>query len=346
MEHTTNPLDEQEIFCVKARIPELETVENVGPYAKVHYFNGPIQEASSELTICGKTIAGTVLMKPNCSTAISQSNKRYLASFEVPTDYEEPNPLLFRALGFSEQQSKILVYAHGLDVLPVNTVVTAYNLGADNSALPTPLVEFQMKNGMAMAEVEAIKVIADWLSDNGYVSNFYEDFMEYEDIEAAWLESGVSPEAREYGELLEEEPWEQLEAACLYECATYYVSDLILQSNAVYSLLHKKYDAAGIILANLNLEWGLNEDTEPVLCNEVATTDSALLASKDLYEKNGTLNSMINRPVLEYFESVGYDVTSEEPVPDVPEDVMDEVSDTYLYLAEAICDDLAFDLHM
>ena len=55
---------------------------------------------------------------------------------------------------------------------------------------------------------------------------------------------------------------------------------------------------------------------------------------------------MINRPVLEYFESVGYDVTSEEPVPDVPEDVMDEVSDTYLYLAEAICDDLAFDLHM
>ena len=55
---------------------------------------------------------------------------------------------------------------------------------------------------------------------------------------------------------------------------------------------------------------------------------------------------MINVPVMKYFEAIGYDIESGEPVPELPEEVLDEISDTYMYLAEAICDDLAFDIHM
>lgn len=343
---TTNPLDEQEIFCVKERIPELDTDENVGAYAKVHYFNGVALEASSKLVIGGKTVAEDVLMKPNCACAISQSNKRYLEGYNMYTDYVEPNPLLFRALGFSEVESKIMVYVKGVEDLPVDAVVTAYDLAGDKTALPEPVASFVLKNGVNISHEEAVKIIADWLADNGYVSNLYEEFEAYDSIEEAWEDSNVSAEARAYAELVEEEPWEQLEAACLYECAVTMLEDMGVASIAAYTILQKKYDPAGLIMATLKLSWGLDDEAELVLCNDVGTTDNALIVSRDLYDKNGTLDSMIDAPVLKYFESIGYDVTSDEPVPEIPEDVLDEVSDTYMYLAEAICDDLAFDIHM
>lgn len=346
MEHTTNPLDEQEIFCVKARIPELDTDENVGPYAKVHYFNGVALEASSKLVIGGKVVAENVLMKPNCACAISQSNKRYLESFNMYTDYVEPNPLLFRALGFSEVESKILVYVKGVDDLPLDAVVNAYDLCGDKTALPEPVVTFRLKSGVNIGIEEATKILADWLADNAYVSNFYEEFEELEDVREAWANAGVSDEARAYAELMEEEPWEQVEAACLYECAATMLEDMAMASEAVYTILQKKYDPAGLIMATLKLSWGLDDEAELVLCNDVGTTDNALIVSRDLYDKYGTLDSMIDAPVLKYFESIGYDITSDEPVPEIPDDVLDEVSDTYMYLAEAVCDDLAFDIHM
>ena len=80
--------------------------------------------------------------------------------------------------------------------------------------------------------------------------------------------------------------------------------------------------------------------------DEVGTADNTFIASRELYEKNGILESIINAPVLKYFESIGYDVNSDKPVPEIPEDVLDEISDTYVYLTEAICDDLACDIHM
>ncbi len=346
MEHTTNPLDEQEIFCVKDRIPELDTEEFVGPFAKVHQFNGVALEASGKLVIGDKVVAENVLMKPNCACAISQSNKRYLESFNMYTDYVEPNPLLFRALGFSENESKVMVYVKGVDDLPLDAVVIAYDLDGDQVALPEPVASFALKNGMKVAYDEAVKILADWLADNGYVSNLYEEIQVYEDINDAWEFAAVSAEAKDYAELMEEEPWQQLEMACLYEGAVTMLEDMAVASVAAYTILQKRYAEAGLIMAKMQLSWGLDDDAELVLCDEVGTTDNTLIVSRDLYDKKGTLDAMINYAVMKYFESIGYDVDSDEPVPEIPEDVIDEVSDTYMYLAEAICDDLAFDIHM
>lgn len=346
MENTTNPLDEQDIFCVKEQIPELEAMKDVGRYANVLCFNGVMLEASSKLVIGDKLVAENVLMKPNCACAISQSNKRYLESFNKYTDYVEPNPLLFRALGFSENESKVFVYVRGVEDLPVDAVVTAYDLAGDKTALPEPVASFVMKNGTSITYEEAVKIVADWLSDNDYVSNLYDEFAEYDDIEKAWSDAGVSDEAKAYGELLEEEPWYVFEAACLYESAKDVLNEMAIESVSVYTLLQKRYNQAGLIMATLQLSFGFDEDAELVLCNDVGTVDTTLIVSRDLYERNGTFDSMINAPVLKYFESIGYDLDSDEPVPELPEDVLDEISDTYMYLTEAICDDLAFDTHM
>ena len=347
MEHATNPLDEQEIFCVKERIPELDTDADIAPYANVHFFNGTILEASNQFFICDHMVAENVLMKSNCTCAISQSNKRYLHQFEIATDYVAPNPMLFVALGFSEQRSKNLVYVHGVEDLSFDTFVTAYNFGGENTELPVPKVGFMLKNGMKISAEEAIKVLADWLADNDYVSCYYEEFLNCNSIEDALEVAELSAVAREYGEFIEDDPWDQIEAACLYEAANQMIENLIMSSNVVYSLLHKKYEDAGIILAKLKLSWGLDDDANIILCNDIGTPDDAVLVTTESYKKTGKLEDMVTKPVFEYFAANGYE-TGElgSNMPELPEKVIDELSDIYMYLAEAICDDLAFDIHL
>lgn len=349
---TTSPLDEQEIFCVKERIPELQTFKNVGSSQKTHFFNGVILEASSELVIGDKTVAENVLMKPNCDCAISQSNKRYLKEYNINTDYVEPNPLLFRALGFSEQESKILTYALVFDELPIVAMVTAYNFAEqkEDEALPEPAVMFKSKEDDLLTNTQAIKLVADWLFENGYSTSLYEEYEKFDNIEDAWIVSEISAIAREYAEKLEEEPHAQFEAACFYECAVDLVEELIVKSKTVYTLLQKKYNSGGLILAALLLTWGVDEMGETVLCYDVGTTDTAIIASQDLYDRKGTLTNMIDSVIFKYFESVGYSeeyaMTSRSSIPDIPEDILDEISDTYMYIAEAICDDFSFEIHM
>ena len=57
---------------------------------------------------------------------------------------------------------------------------------------------------------------------------------------------------------------------------------------------------------------------------------------------------MVTKPIFEYCKSIGCKLCGEfgGNVPEIPEKVLDEISDTYMYLAEAICDDLAFDIHL
>lgn len=348
MEHATNPLDEQEIFCVKERIPELDTDSDIAQYANVHFFNGAILEASSQLVIDNKVVAEEVLLKANCTSAISQSNKRYLESnFEVKTDYVAPNPMLFVALGFSEQQSKTLVYVRGVDDLPFDSFVTAYNLDGDNSPLAVPKVGFMLKNGMKITVEEAIKTFADWMADNDYVSSYYEEFLNYDSIEDAIDVAELSAVAREYGEFIEEDPWNQIEAACLFEAATEMIETLIMCSNVVYSLMHKKCEEAGIVLAKLNLSWGLDDDAEIILCNDVCTPDTAVMTTIKAFEKTGSLENMVTKPVFEYWKSISCKTCeSVGKLPELPEKVLDEITDTYMYLTEALCDDLAFEIHL
>ena len=346
MEHTTNPLDEQEIFCVKERIPEIDISECFGTFSKVHQFNGVALEASSDFFIGDKIVATNVLMKPNCMSAISQSNKRYLESFNMYTDYIEPNPLLFKALGFSEDESKIMVYVKFMHDLPVDAVVTAYDLDGDNKALAEPSVSFSFKNGAVILYDEAVKLLTEWLDDNDYESNHYEDIDEMEDISDAWSKINVSHKAKTYAAVMEEDLRKQLKLACLYEAATTLLDDMALASTAAYTLLQKKYTEAGLIIAKIQFTWGLDKECDLVLCNEVGTNDNTVIASRELYDKNGTLENIIEMPIYKFFESINYDVDCDETIPEIPGEVLDELSDTYVYLAETLCDDLALEIHL
>lgn len=340
------PFDEQEVFCEKDRIPELVRIE-ADNEVQAYAFNGLILKANGSLSINGKIVASDVLMKPNSICAISQSNKRYLAGYKIHTDYVEPNQLLFRALGFSEQESKLMVYVKGMDMIPIDFVVTGYDAKANNEAMETPKVTCYLKDGTRISREEADMILADWLRDSDYQSEYSDSFPEYENIEMACEAVQISERAQSYADLCyEEDEWNNFEAACMFDIAVSYMASIILTSQSIYSLLCKKYGPTGIILAKVKLTFGLDEEGELNLCGEVATPDTALLVSGDLYDQYGTLDSIAEAPVMKFFDMVGYTGEPDQKMPELPMEVLDELSDTYMYLAEALSDDLAYELNM
>lgn len=329
-EKTTNPFDEQAVTPEEEVVPEVIT-----------------HEASNILTINGKPVISGILMKPNFTVALSETNKRYLDKLELITDYVGADPELWETHGVPEEKRAEVMLIKNVDVIPLDFVVAGYDKVGNTSKYPAPVIGCSLKEGTPISREEAIKVLADWFYDNDYCINFYDEMMEYENVDEAIVFAELSEEDLAYGEILNpDDKWDMLECATLHKLATGYVDDLVLLANVVYALLATRYEEGGVILVDTRLSFGLDEECNVCLCGEVGTPDESTLASKSLYEKNCDLTDMLEEPVLKYFQSVAYTGEKAEQMPEIPVDVLDEVSDTCMYLAEALCDDLSFELNL
>ena len=328
---TTIPFDEQVTTPEEEMIPEVIT-----------------HEASSVLTIDGKPVAEGILMKPNFTIALSESNKRYLDQYEVITDYVGADPELWEKYGVPEEKRTEVMLIKNVDLFPLDFIVSGYDKFGSKKQLPAPEIVCVLKEeDTSISREEAIKVLADWLYDNDYCIDCYDEMMALDTVEEAIAYLELSKEDLEYGELLNpDDEWEKVEYASLHLLATMYVDELVLRSNVIYSLLAKRYEECGVILVDTRLAFGFDEECDITLCEEVGTPDESTLASKMLYEKDGELTDMLAAPVLKYFESIAYAGEKGSQVPDVPSDVLDEVSDTCMYMAESLCDDLSFDINL
>ncbi len=324
---TTNPFDEQAVTPQEEEsVPEIIT-----------------HEASSVLLIPGKLAIAGILMKPNFTVALSESNKRYLDQFELITDYVEAGPELWEKYGISEEKRGTVMLLKNVDLLPLDFVVSGYDKGGSNKLLPAPEIICALKEGTNISREEAIKILADWFYDNDYCVDCYDEMMACENIQDAFEMIDITPEDVKYAEDINPDDEEDmLECASLHRLARQYVDDLKIVSNIIYSLLAKRYEESGIILVDTRIAFGFDEECNVTLAGEVGTPDESTMASKMLFERNGELVDMIQAPVLEYFknaENVDKDA-------EVPSYVLDEVSDTCMYLAEALCDDLSFDMYL
>ena len=344
--HTAPPFEEQVVFSEKESIPELVAREET-QHQQVFDFVGSLFKANSTIFINGKNVVSNVLMKPNCTCAISQSNKRYLETFEVLTDYVEPNKLLLRSLGFPADECKQLVYAKKLEMIPMDFIVRGYDEHGDKSELDKPEVVCALKTGMRITRKEAIMILADWLYDNDYCIEEYEQMMECDTIEEAMAMVSISEDAKNYRSAADpDNPWEVLEYATLYDLADEYLNVLELLSNVIYSLLHKKYEEAGVILVKTALSIGLDEECNFCLAGEVGTPDTSVLASKALYEKMKNLESFDKMPLMKYFQEMAYTGEDDVEPSEIPNNVMIQLSDNYVYLATALSDEKMFQIYV
>ena len=84
----------------------------------------------------------------------------------------------------------------------------------------------------------------------------------------------------------------------------------------------------GIIIADTKMEFGINEDGELILIDELLTPDSSRLWLKDKYEPGRGQDSFDKQFVRDYLLSVNFD--KKPPAPKLPEEVILKTSALYL----------------
>jgi phosphoribosylaminoimidazole-succinocarboxamide synthase len=87
-------------------------------------------------------------------------------------------------------------------------------------------------------------------------------------------------------------------------------------------------EACGIILADTKFEFGLTDDGELLLIDEVMTPDSSRYWPKDTYSPGGAQPSFDKQFVRDYLESIKWN--KQPPVPSLPDDVVAKTREKYL----------------
>ena len=96
----------------------------------------------------------------------------------------------------------------------------------------------------------------------------------------------------------------------------------------IYSTARDYAESKGILIADTKFEFGLIDNDELILIDEVLTPDSSRFWPKDLYEAGRGQQSYDKQFVRDYLTSVGWD--KNPPAPALPEDIAKKTSDKYI----------------
>ncbi|MBL8137970.1 MAG: phosphoribosylaminoimidazolesuccinocarboxamide synthase [Acidobacteria bacterium] len=97
---------------------------------------------------------------------------------------------------------------------------------------------------------------------------------------------------------------------------------------AIYAAGVAHAESCGIILADTKFEFGLTDDGELLLIDEVMTPDSSRYWPKDHYAPGGAQPSFDKQFVRDYLESIKWN--KQPPVPTLPDDVVRRTREKYL----------------
>jgi phosphoribosylaminoimidazole-succinocarboxamide synthase len=106
-------------------------------------------------------------------------------------------------------------------------------------------------------------------------------------------------------------------------------------SIAVYTAAAEHAASRGIILADTKFEFGLDDDGELTLADEVCTPDSSRFWPVDRYEPGRGQPSFDKQFVRDWASSTGWDRTP--PAPSIPDDVVARTREKYAEAYERIC---------
>jgi phosphoribosylaminoimidazole-succinocarboxamide synthase len=106
-------------------------------------------------------------------------------------------------------------------------------------------------------------------------------------------------------------------------------------SIAVYTAAAEHAASRGIILADTKFEFGLDDDGELTLADEVCTPDSSRFWPVDRYEPGRGQPSFDKQFVRDWASSTGWDRTP--PAPSIPDDVVARTREKYVEAYERIC---------
>ena len=96
----------------------------------------------------------------------------------------------------------------------------------------------------------------------------------------------------------------------------------------LYNMAAEHAAKNGIIIADTKFEFGLDENNNLVLMDEILTPDSSRFWNKDKYQVGTSPESYDKQYIRDYLETLDWDRTA--PGPNVPKDIIKATADKYL----------------
>lgn len=346
--------------CEKScRTPITELLKR-GKVRNIHAFRGLIFEVSNRLSVFDRVIKEDVPLKGAMLNCISQFNKQYLSERGFPTDYIPVPACLFKAAGFEKAALGRLSYAEELLMLPFEFIVRGYLVGSaykayekgesycgftfpdglqEGAKLDEPIVS--PTTDRPVTKEECIELLADWLIQNDLCISADDLYTSFNGDFDAFLHSDLKKEigedANNYGQFYGVDKWDESSCALAYQAAIDLVDKAYSISLQAYSLLAEMCEKVDILFIDTKFEFGINSEDNIVLADEVGTPDSSRFASAYEYATSGKIVSMDKQIVRDYCASIGFKGDEDQPIPDIPDEVCKNLTETYVHIAEILC---------
>ena len=103
----------------------------------------------------------------------------------------------------------------------------------------------------------------------------------------------------------------------------------------IYQFAAERALSCGIIIADTKFEFGLDEDNQLTLMDEVLTPDSSRFWSAIDYQPGGSPKSYDKQIIRDYLETLDWD--KKPPAPRLPDNIMDQAAEKYHQVYSILC---------
>ena len=103
----------------------------------------------------------------------------------------------------------------------------------------------------------------------------------------------------------------------------------------IYQFAAKRALSCGIIIADTKFEFGLDEDNQLTLMDEVLTPDSSRFWSAIDYQPGSSPKSYDKQIIRDYLETLDWD--KKPPAPRLPDNIMDQAAEKYHQVHSILC---------
>ena len=353
-QNTTNPSEEvsgvvlNQVFPEKEAIPELFVSDEGDKHGFTISFNGSFRFRGDAVKVRDNHAIPEVPFYGTSANALITSNKRFLEKHDIFTDYMPPNPLLARALGFSEAEALNMEYVLDLIPMPFKLVVTGYDEFTGKYLSATEVTPCLL-DGLRcrINSDDAITMLADYLLDNDVPLTQFDLMDSFDNLDKAHEILELSEEAKAYGESGNpDDPWEALEFSLAYELAKEYFQSMVAIAGEAYFLLQERYLASNFILARTEFTFGIDDEEKVIyITDEVGTVNNSLIVNAEDYKCDADFVQAHTKPLAEWLKTVKFE-GEDDPILVIPSELLSAVADEISYITEALADDTAYELYL
>jgi phosphoribosylaminoimidazole-succinocarboxamide synthase len=304
-----------------------------GKVRKSYQLYARVVETTDSLSVFDRVVTDSVTSKGAVHNYISK-NFKHLTADLVPNDLINVKDSFFEDLGFGEEYTGRMSLVRDMTMIPIKFIVRGYLTGrAWSSYRETGKVcGTFLPGGMSQSEKLVMPIITpETKPSTGYSKPITRS--EAVDVVAFWL-----LEICDYSQSTDPDEAARHDAEA-------FVSKCYEYSLALYDFISKYGEERGILFINTKFEFGLDDEGNIRVGDELGTPDSSRLSATSSYSVGKKCVSLDKQRIIDFCAEAGFH-GDEDEVPEIPDSIITDLQSTYISISDQLFGENGFVMHM